>query len=222
MTAPTAPPHPAKYTAALLPVFAALLDGCTNVLDPMAGVGGIHRLRALLPELHTVGVELEPEWAAQHPETRQGDALALPFDAGSFDAVCVSPCYGNRMADHHEAKDASRRHTYRHSLGRPLHSHNAGALQWGEEYRRFHVAAWTEARRVLRPGGLFLLNCKDFVRAGAWVHVTQWHVDTLTELGFCVAERRRVACPGQRHGANGALRADSEDVVLLRRGEPSA
>jgi hypothetical protein len=67
------------------------------------------------------------------------------FDDATFDAICTSPTCGNRMADHHEARDISPRHTYRHVLGRPRTPGNSGALQWGdgiagEEYRALHVA----------------------------------------------------------------------------------
>jgi hypothetical protein len=51
-------------------------------------------------------------------------------------------------------------------LGRPLTPGNSGALQWGEEYRALHVAVWTECRRVLKPGGIFVLNVKDHIRGG--------------------------------------------------------
>src|SRR5437868_9381022 len=110
-----------------------LCDTAPLVLDPFAGVGGIHTLAAL-GIAHTVGVELEPECALQHPRNIVGSALALPFPDDTFDAIVTSPCYGNRMADHHDAKDASRRNTYTHALGRPLAFANAGSLQWGDSY----------------------------------------------------------------------------------------
>ena len=221
ITAPAAPPrHPARYSDALLPVMARYLIGCRRVLDPFGGVGGVFRLSAWLPGAEFQAVEIEPEWAAADPRITLGSALSLPWAAGYFDAVCTSPTYGNRMADHHHARDGSKRHTYRHSLGRELHSDNAGALQWGDRYRPFHRQAWAEARRVLRSGGLFVLNCKDHVRRGALQPVTDWHIAELERLGFALVDRVAVATPGQRHGANGALRVDYETVAVLRlRGE---
>ena len=119
------------------------------------------------------------------------------FGDATFDAICTSPTYGNRMADHHNARDASPRHTYRHVLGRPLTRGNSGALQWGdgiagEEYRALHVAVWTECRRVLKPGGIFVLNVKDHIRGGVLQEVTKWHSVALLMLGFvCTAARAR-------------------------------
>lgn len=207
--------HPARFTAAILEVVESLLvahrfDG--RILDPFAGTGLVHRL-----PWPTVGVELEPEWAYQHPATVTGSALALPFPDGSFDAIVTSPAYGNRMADHHEARDASTRHTYRHALGRPLHPDNAGAFQWGEQYRAFHESAWAEATRVVRPGGLFVLNTKNHVRAGVVQPVTEWHVGTLQASGWRLLDRVRVAVSGVRHGANADVRVDFETVHLFRR-----
>lgn len=85
------------------------------------------------------------EWAARWLDGARrnivGDALRLPFRDATFDVVATSPTYGNRMADHHEARDDSDRGTYRHRLSRPLHPSNSGAMQWGEEYRSIHEKA---------------------------------------------------------------------------------
>ena len=55
------------------------------------------------------------------------------FSDATFDMVVTSPTYGNRMADHHNAKDGRRRITYTHNLGRTLTPGNSGAMQWGED-----------------------------------------------------------------------------------------
>jgi len=217
---PPVPRHPARYTAHLIPHLAEALRGCRSVLDPMAGVGGIARVAALAGVSQVVGVELEPEWAGAHPCVIEGNALALPFPDDTFDAVCVSPTYGNRMADHHEARDRSVRHTYRHALGRPLHPDNSGALPWGPAYRDFHHRAWSEALRVLRPGGRFVVNCKDHIAAGELVPVTGWHVDTLAGLGCVLRARWTVDTPGHRHGANGHARVRFEHVAVFTAGAP--
>jgi tRNA G10 N-methylase Trm11 len=214
--------HPAPYTDILLPVFAALLPAATHmVLDPFAGTGKVAMLRAWLPGLACYGAEIEAEWSATANAhaclTPRCSATALPYPAATFDAIVTSPTYGNRMADHHEAKDASERHTYRHAIGHALHPANSGAMQWGDAYRAFHLAAWTEARRVLRPGGVLILNCKDHIRAGVLQEVTEWHVKTLLALGFTMTARRAIACPGQRHGANGAARVATETALRFAR-----
>lgn len=216
MTSP--PRHPARYTDVLLPVFAELLQGSARILDPFGGTGKVFELEALLPTVQIEAIEIEPEWAAMHPKTTLGNALALPWPSAYFDAVVTSPTYGNRMADHHNAKDGSKRMTYRHTLGRALHTDNAGALQWGDGYRDFHTQAWAEARRVLCPGSRFVLNIKDHIRRGRRQEVTAWHCETLQGLGFALVDHRRVQCPGQRFGANGGARIDYESVLLFRLG----
>lgn len=210
--------HPAKFTDAILDAAADLLldhPEIARVLDPFAGTGkGVEFLRQWY---EAVGIELEPEWAAQSEHVTVGSALDLPFEDETFDAVFTSPTYGNRMADHHEARDDSRRNTYRHAIGRPLSVGSSAVLQWGDEYRVFHEKAWREALRVLKPGGYFLLNCKDHIRGGVRQYVTEWHVLTLVGLGCEVVEGQRVKCPGNRQGANGALRIDHESLCLLRK-----
>ena len=210
--------HPARYSDALLPVMARALQGCRRILAPFAGTGRVFDLAPLLPGALIIGSELEFEWAAWRPgKTAVGNALSLPFADGAFDAVATSCTYANRMADHHEAHDASRRNTYRHALNRPLHPDNAGQLQWSAAYRDFHLRAWTGARRVLCPGGRICLNCKDHVRDGKVMPVTEWHITTLVNLGFTLVNEWRIACPGLRVGRNAEKRVGYESVVLLRR-----
>lgn len=210
--------HPAKFSepiiehiARTLPLF---LPPPAYVLDPFAGVGGVHRLEHL--GYQTWGVEIEPEWASQHIMTIVGDATALDWADVSFDAIVTSPCYGNRMADHHDAKDGSKRNTYKHTLGRDLHENNAGSMQWGEAYMDLHIKAWIEAVRVLRPGGMFVLNCKNHHRKGQLQHVTEWHLGHLMSLGLTVEQVDRVPCYGNRFGAN-RKRVEFETVAFLRK-----
>ena len=129
-----------------------LLRGATAILDPFGGVGGVFQLRAWLGNVRIEALEMEPCWAAADPRITQGNALALPWGSGTFDAICTSPAYGNRMADHHEARDATRRNTYRHALEQPT-ARQRGALQWGAGYRDFHTRAWTEAAVASQAAG---------------------------------------------------------------------
>lgn len=206
--------HPAKYTDVLIPVFAKMLRGKQRILDPFGGTGKIFDLQWWLPSAQIEAVEIEPEWAALHPRTTLGNALALPWPDGYFDAICTSPAYGNRMADK-LLRDRYKRNTYATELGRDLHPDSGAALQWGQAYRKLHAAAWAEAKRVLIPGGVFVLNIKDHIRNGQRQPVTQWHIDTLIKLGFCIADHVKVDCPGNRHGANAAARVEYESVIKL-------
>ena len=271
------PNHPAKYSAPILPVLGQEFDrwygsGFTfnpvRVLDPFGGVGGIHYIKkhSLWHEkILSIGSELEFGWAIQGLIDRdpngpmvQADALSLPFPDRSIHAVITSPCYGNRMADHHEAKDAcsechgsglgepimaemrtfggehaktvvteweackkckgkglSVRNTYTHQYGEKLRPESAAVMQWGTAYRNFHFDAWKEVGRVLRPGGLFLLNCSDHIRKGEVQEVTQWHIDCIKELDFKVQHIVPVETKRQKQGANGDKRVDTESVAVF-------
>lgn len=105
--------HPAKWSAPVLECIAgyvqdeaAQCEQRLRVLDPFAGVGR-QRLEdaiGLASAIEVVGVELQPEWGDEH--TQEGDARDLPAEwSGRFDVIATSPCYGNRMADHHLAAD---------------------------------------------------------------------------------------------------------------------
>ena len=211
--------HPARFSDGLLPVFADLLAGYKRILDPFAGTGRIHELQAV--GFETVGVELEPEWAALHPATEVGDARKLRFSDGEFDAICTSPTYGNRLADHHNAYDPEARRSYTHDLGRSLHKDNSGAMQWGGEYRAFHEDAWAEAVRVLQPGGRLVLNIKDHIRGGEWQDVAGWHIGTLCAFGLSVAAIRPIVTRHLQQGTNADLRVGAELVIALDKDDES-
>ena len=209
--------HPAVFSDKILPVLAALLTSDhRKILDPFACVGRVHELRQMVDwEIATVGVELEPEWADLHPDTHVGNALSLKFADDSFDAVVTSPTYGNRLADHHNARDGSVRRSYTHDLGRTLHDDNSGDLHWGEEYRDFHIKAWVEAKRVLRVEGRLILNISDHIRRRQRQYVSSWHVQTLLQLGFVLGDAHRVVTPRLRQGANAEVRVPSELVLAF-------
>lgn len=206
------PPHPATFSPQILAAIDALIPDGARVLDPFAGVGTIHRLR---PRIDTWGLEIEHEWGAASPYTLVGDARDLPWPDDAFDYVATSPCYGNRMADHHEARDASRRITYRHYLGRALTPTSSGKLQWGTAYRELHDAAWWEAKRVARH---LILNVKDHVRRDVLQRVPEWHLATCRRLGWELTDEYRIPVSGMRFGENHGARADHEMIYVFRRG----
>lgn len=231
-------PHPAKFSDSILEVLTRWIEPGWRVLDPFAGTGRIHEIT----HAHTYGIELEPEWAAWHPRTEVGNALDLPFEDGFFDCIATSPTYGNRMADSHDAKERCRpckgtgisdgetcqkckgagrrdykRITYTHQLGRKPTAGSSAVMQWGPKYRAFHEEAWAEADRVLRPGGLVLLNASDHIRNHQIQEVCDWHIETFEKMGYTVA---RLANPETRRmgfGANRDARVDAEMVAALRK-----
>lgn len=111
-------PHPAKWSAPIADRITTLvhaqadrmcprLDGAMRWFDPFAGVGQLLDRLAEHPDVEAVGVELEDEWAVQGQRVLVGDSTSLPAHwTGLFDGVVTSPVYGNRMSDHHEARDA--------------------------------------------------------------------------------------------------------------------
>lgn len=207
--------HPAKFSGPIVDVLRGLAVSLPGpILDPFAGTGRIHDLG----RDDTVGIEIEKEWSDLHERTYLGDALALPYPDESFGSIVTSPTYGNRMADTY-AGDGTRRHTYRIALGRDLSPGSSAGMQWGDQYRDFHVAAWTEAVRVLRPGGRFVLNISDHVRKGVVQPVSDFHRGVLKGLGLRELASTAIETARNRHGANGDLRVDHEWIFVFGKPE---
>lgn len=217
--------HPAKFSDALIPLFARILreHGARRVLDPMAGVGKLALVRQHGFSGLVVCNELEPEWASQAHGLADivtvADAAHLPYPTAFFDVIVTSPTYGNRMADHHNARDGSRRVTYRHCLGRPLTPGNTGMMQWGEVYRRAHLRIWRECLRVLRPGGILVINVSNHIRNWEEQHVAEWHRDALRGMGMTLLAEHRVLTPRMRFGENWESRVPCESVFVLQKGD---
>lgn len=230
------PEHPAAYSASVLAEFQRIIDdyaaehGPPTICDPMCGVGRIHSLR----RCRTVGVEKEPEWAACHRLTQQGDCLDLPFDAETFDLIMVSPVYGNRVSDSHTPKDKhkkcdgagcsackfsglSPRKTYKVALGRDPSPGSSTIMQWGAAYRKFHQAAVDEMVRVTRPGGLVVVNMSDHIRDRRMMPVVGWWAYTLADAGLFLERVVPVATPRMRAGQNHAARAAHEMIIVTRK-----
>lgn len=169
------------------------LEPGAELLDPFAGVG-LAQLAKAWPDGRWVGTEMEPEWAEQAPGTIVADALRLPFPRARFAGIVSSYCYGNRMADAHDAADSckacggdgwlrdttppydqlvckvcrgeglSLRNTYRHALGRRPSEGSAAVMQWGDRYRGFHKMCMREQLRVIEGGGLVVVNIANHYR----------------------------------------------------------
>lgn len=206
--------HPAKYSDCLLPIFSKYLKNSTMVLDPFAGIG---KLRKIVT--NAVLLEIEFEWASLNNGI-VADSQCMPFKNGVFDAICTSPTYGNRMADHfidHQAHKNYIRNTYRQCLGRDLHKNNSGRMQWGEEYKKIHINVWNECKRVLKDDGLFILNISDHIRKGELIKVSDWHINVLNNLGFVIEKKIEVKTKRQKMGSNSDLRAGCEYVFILKK-----
>jgi DNA methylase len=187
-----------------------------RILDPMAGVGGVHQLR-IPGDVATTGLEIEPEWAAQHRGTIEGDATDMPFGNESFEMIVTSPPYGNRMADQFVSKDGTERVTYYHYLGRRLHENSSAGMQFGPAYCKTMRDILVESKRVLVPDGVFVLNISDFIRAGEIVPVVQFYLDEMFRLQYKVIADKAIPTPRMRYGANHRVRVESERVIVFRK-----
>lgn len=213
--------HPAKFSDPILERIRSIVTGNyamhgDTALDPMAGTG---KVAAAIPELAWTCQDIE-DWDDKVWPVELGDATDMKYDDESFWWVVTSPTYGNRMADSHDPKDDSRRISYKFNLGRPLQPNNTGDAYFpSQKYNRLHVEAWREVYRVLKPGGIFILNVKDFIRDGERVRVNDWHRAVCVGLGFKLLEFHEVPVKSLRLGSDESRdkRVESEMVWVFRK-----
>jgi len=187
--------HPAKWSATVLDVLAdmveaehQLLGRKVNVLDPFAGRGRGELAQALAAygvEHRVWGIELQSEWAGTDALTLVGDATRLkPEWTGMFDIVATSPCYGNRMADKHDAQD---RCTACDGSGCSVPTCAGGHPDDGHDHRRCptckgHGLSWrnTYAHSLRRQGGELIRGSAAGLQWGAQYRLL--HKDAITEM----------------------------------------
>lgn len=213
--------HPAKFTDSILVEALRMLhdhdvhDG--RMLDPFAGTGkGVEFMRRW--GYAAEGIDLEPSKAwdgVQAKNCRVGNALSTGYAEHTFDIVFTSPTYGNRFADRDMRPSCAG--TYMKGLGRQARKGSSCHLQWGAEYRAMHERAWLEARRVLKPHGVLLLNVSDHYRDKRPQPVTAFHIGALIELGFEWVDAKPVPTPRMKNGANAQYRCEVEWLHLFKR-----
>lgn len=226
---PAQPPkHPAPFPEHVLE-WLRLVVPPGPVLDPMGGIG---RLGMLGSQWQVTILELEMEWALQAQnngcvEGVVGDATAMPWPDESWDTVVTSPSYGNRCSDTyapevHKRSDDTRR-TYRIYLNRALSPNNGGAMHFKKDgaYEKLHTRMLAEVYRVLRPGGSFILNIKEFIRDGEIVGLVGWWHDACIGAGFLVNGGASVFSRGDQNTsaarAAGKLVIDHETIMMYRK-----
>lgn len=74
--------------------------------------------------------------------------------------------------------------------------------------------------RVLKPGGRFILNIKDHIRAGRLQLVTAWHIATLSRLGLVYEPdlSKAVSAQSLKAGENAESRIPWEYVLVFDKG----
>jgi tRNA G10 N-methylase Trm11 len=213
--------HPAKYSDSFIPIFADVLKNTNNVLDPMAGTGKISLIQDYGYSGNIYCHDILDWGELKHEDVKWkfGDASSLDYETNFFDAICTSPVYGNRMSDHFNSKDGSKRLTYRHGFGSELSKENTGRMQWGGRYREKHTDIYKDCKRVLKESGLFVINTSDHIRKGEVVPVTDWHEQTILNMGFVLIERVNIKTPRMGFGANSTARVGHEVISVFREGE---
>ena len=211
--------HPAVYSNDFIEIFSNLLKDRKNVLDPFAGTGKISLIKnhgyngkiicnEMEPEFSKISEYLVDEWLYE-------DAEYLKLN--DIEAICTSPTYGNRMADHHNAKDKSKRITYTHYLGKQLKEGNTGRMQFGDLYREKHKRIYQNLYSLLNNNGLFILNISNHIRKGEEVDVVLFHKEALESVGFTLNHEIKIETKRMKFGKNSEKRVKYEYILVFEK-----
>lgn len=213
--------HPAKFSDKFIPIIAEILENrnIKTVFDPMAGTGKIALIRKFGFKGRIICNELESDWVNKEYTVDHWyfeDAENLFFIKNeSIECICTSPTYGNRLADHWQRKDTSKRFSYSFNIGRELHEENTGKMQWGAKYRQKHESIWREMYRILTKQGLFILNISNHIRSGIEQKVAEWHKEFCEQIGFKLLEVKEIETPRLRYGKNSKSRTKCEYIFIF-------
>ncbi len=237
--------HPARWSTPVLEAITAAVENEADrvghglsLLDPMAGIGRARLEQATKPYARAVaGVELQPEWCTAG--TTQGNATNLAFASGLFDGVVTSPVFGNRMSDHHDARDFCGTCRGSGCQVPGLHEHGAVIVGHGPcSACKGSGLSWrnTYAHALRRHGGELVAGSAAALQWGPAYR--QLHRRVLAECIRVVVEDgllavnmsnqiraglgevRRVESRRHRHGANGGIRVDGECLIVAHSPKP--
>lgn len=227
--------HPARFSKEIVDAFRDLLPAGIHVHDPFGGDGV--RLGHLCTELGLTfsGTEIEPEFIID-TRVRKGDstkARTYPRQDRWPYWIVTSPVYPNGMADHWEAKDKSKRKTYRWVLAqllgydRPLHKNNQarygyrGTKRGGRSIKRSQY--WRIARECAEHwvfADRIVLNVSDFMHSNTDVEpaVQDW-IDMLVDMGWKIERDIDVSTRRYKNGSDESRdqRVEHERVIVFQR-----
>jgi hypothetical protein len=239
--------HPAKYSEKIAATISGLIEkehtlltaqGISSpmtVLDPFGGEGTIHSC-VTGPLVVSTSVEIEQAWVTaaktKYPasETIHADSVqwANQLTGRLFDVLATSVVYPNGVADPYVGEGGTPRNTYASHLGHlPSAGSSAGLGRWSNPRQRsnhqtFNEKAFAAFTRILRPGGLIILNTKDVYwsdeygtrRIGpfsAWM----WMM-LATNHGYTLESVTSIPTRGLPQGSNWDQRTGLEYVACLR------
>jgi tRNA G10 N-methylase Trm11 len=236
--------HPCVFSESILIELAKLIPHNTTILDPFAGTGKLAQIKTLGWQGRIICNDIQPEYEAlcEYPVDQwihfDAENLNLwhftkkelgPFDELFddpsltdindllLDGIVTSPTYGNRMADHWQPKDTSKRISYTFCLGKDLDPRNTGLMQWGKDYRDKHERIYHTLTRLVKPKGFFILNISNHIRNKQVVDVKTWHKHTLLACGWHFLREIPIVTRRMRYGANHESRPQSEYLLEFTR-----
>jgi len=241
--------HPSPFSKPIRVFLTDLIhDWPGPILDPYAGVGGVHKLG----RDDTYGVEIEQEWAELSRFTAWGDSATIrthdddcvvtsPLSRWTTRdirfprprAIVTSPDYGNRFADQYLGTPAEvaeraatgkapRRRSYAISLNRAVSvGSGAGFYFWTDEYKDLHTNVMRAVTDVVVRPGLGAFNVSDVIHDKTVHPVTMWWQGMLQGLGWQFKDAHPIGTHRYKDGANRDARVANEWVVVMALPETS-
>lgn len=218
--------HPAPYSPEVIAAIREHLEPGMHVHDPFAGEG--LRLGALCDEMLCTftGTEIEAPFILDS-RVRHGDSTLIKHYPLPPFTIVTSPVYPNGIADDFNARDNSKRRTYRAARAtivgtdEPLHPNNQGKYGYRGQplWSPARAIYWALARQVVhcwRDADAAIVNVSDFFGPTHREPVVDGWTEILTEQGWDVCPMP-VETKRWRNGANRDARVEAEVLLLCSR-----